>query len=305
MFKKTRSFHCLIFLVAILLVGCSVNQSSSSPEAIDLSAEDRVWIEKFFSDFFLKEAPIYTLFGSKPMSLISLCTASREDWVEGYARFLEDYSEEEKKELYIQLEEYLDSYDLPANWEKWIAWSSKHLDRSFIFAKKETEVKDLFSIYILDVQEAAWVLEKNYSWISRELGIEFDPLRVVLEFGDKNSFFWEKVFESHMVRGVLHGYGKRNAYFFDRSMELQEKNDFDLHTHPLFRSALNLKEKDSFPFPRFRSFSFDVAQDPVVQKYEVEKTEIQKRLEGKNSTELILHRLGYRSTVEERKIAFL
>ena len=141
--------------------------------------------------------------------------------------------------------------------------------------------------------------------ISRELRMEFDPLQVVMEFENLNSPFWEKVFASHYVQGILHGFGERNAYFFDRGMHLQDQNIFDLFTHPLFRSALNRKDDaKEFPIPRFRSFSEDVMLDSVYQQYVQEKKQISKTLEGKNRYDLILKRLGYQAEPQNQEIAF-
>ncbi|NGX45255.1 MAG: hypothetical protein K940chlam2_00400 [Chlamydiae bacterium] len=267
--------------------------------------EDRVWIEKFIKDFFLTESTIYTLFGSKPMSEIPLCCAAKGDWLSGYSKLIQNYPEEKKQKALSELESYIDDYDLPINWNRWVNWSSKNLDRSFLFSKRTTDSKDLFSIYVVNVQETAWILQKHYSLISRELDMEFEPLQAVLEFEDLDSLFWQKVFNSHFVQGILHGYGKRNSYFFDRKILLQEKNTFDLYTHPIFKSALDIKDKKKdLPLPRFRSFSSDLSQDPAHQKYQREKQQIRKTLKEKNKFDLVLKQLGYRANFQSEEIAF-
>ncbi|NGX60524.1 MAG: hypothetical protein KR126chlam3_01700 [Chlamydiae bacterium] len=271
--------------------------------------EDRTWIEKFLKDYFLTESTMFTLFGSKPMSAISLCYATKEEWLSGYSKLIQDYPEKKKQKALTGLERYIDNYDLPINWQRWMDWCFKNLDGSFSFSKRTTGTKDLFCIYVLNVQEAAWILQKHYSLISRELDLEFDPLQVVLEFEDLSSSFWEKVFNNHLVQGILHGFGERNAYFFDREIRLQEINDFDLEMHPLFKS-LGLKQDqegkilNDYPLPLFRSYSSNVQEDPVFLKYKRERAEIKKILGSKNPTDIILHQLGYQSTASKKEIAF-
>lgn len=301
----SRSLKQFFFFATFFLASCSVNQSNISSQSIDDLLKDKVWLEKFLTDFFLTESTIYTLFGSKPMSEIPLCCATKEEWLSGFAKLVQEYPEKKKQAALSGLERYIDDYDLSINWEKWVQWSSKNLNQSFLFSKRATESKDLFSIYVLNVQEAAWTLQKHYSLFSRELDMEFDPIQVVLQFEDLSSLFWKKIFDSHFLQGILHGYGRRNSYFFDRSIHLQEKNTFDLYTHPLFRSAVDrANKKNDFPFPRFRSFYSEVSQDPAYQKYKKEQQWMQKFLKGKNKFDLILKQLGYRPNFQKQEIVF-
>jgi hypothetical protein len=292
------------FFAILFLVGCSTNLNQTSHSPIDISRDERVWMEKFLKDFVLEQQTVYTVFGSKPLSGISICYAAKEEWSSGVSKMIQEYPDKEKQQIQAEMVKYISEYDLPKNWEKWIEWSSKHLDKSFLFSKRATYCQDIFSAFILNVQETAWILQKYYSLISEELDMEFDPLQVVLEFENTDSIFWEKVFNNHFVQGILHGYGERNSYFFSREMQLKEKNGYVLGTDPVFRASPSPKrENKGPPLPSFRSYYVDISQDPVYQQYQREKSHIRKVLKGKNTVDLILKRLGYEPNSQKGPLA--
>ena len=166
-------------------------------------------MEKFIDDYFLGKITVYSLFGSKPMTEIPICCASKQEWQSNYTNFVkQECPIEEHDEALAEFAAFLKNYDLPENWETWIKWVSKHSNRSFLFSKRPTLSDDVFSLFILNVQEAAWILQHHYNSISRELSMEFDPLEVVMQFEDLSSPFWTKVFQSHYVQGLLHGFGE-------------------------------------------------------------------------------------------------
>lgn len=283
------------FLFAILILSsCSNHEEKLSPQ-IEIAKEDRAWLEKFFHDFFLDGPNIYTLFGSKPMSGISLFTGSKKEWFENYSKLWKDLPEQTQKKNLAKLEQHVDKYDLPTNWEKWEQWRKKKPKGRFLFAKKSTECDQLFTIDILNVQEAAWSIQKHYHTFKAELGKDFDPLEAVLEFEDPNSTFWESVYSSHLLRGILHGFGERNAYFFDLQMKLNEEDSKEI---PIFTSNGISRDRaggslKKIPLPMFRSYSPDKQEDPIYLRYKDEREKIQKELKGKNLVDAILTQLGY------------
>ncbi len=260
-------------------------------------------MEKFIDDYFLGQITVYSLFGSKPMTEIPVCCASKEEWASNYAKLVEqEYPKEEQEESLAEFDAYLEQYDLPENWEKWLEWWSKHLNRSFLFSKRPTFSDSVFSLFILNVQEAAWTLQHYYSSISRELAMEFDPLEVVMQFEDLSSPFWAKVFQSHYVQGLLHGFGERNAFFFDRSMKVQSLEGSYSSPEALFKSSIiDNKERKGLPTPPFRSYLENQENDPVYQHFSGEKGRISRLLAHKSRYELILERLGYMKSAQQTR----
>lgn len=289
------SLHCgrilkiFVLIATLVFSSCSSNRSQYSSNIKDALA-DEPWMEKFLDNYFGGQVTAYTLFGSKPMTEIPVCCASKEEWVSNYKKFIqEECPEDEQEKALNEFTEYLATYDLPENWEKWVNWAAKNLPRKFLFSKKPTLSDDVFSLYILNVHEAVWILQRNYFQISRELGIEFDPVEVVMQFEDQNSLFWEKVFQSHFVRGLMHGYGERNSYFFDLSMKIRSKKQ-----EMIIQSDVSAMESQTgFPIPSFRSYYQNQKDDPFYQHYSRERKHISKVLARKNLYEKILHQLGY------------
>ena len=85
-------------------------------------------MEKFFDDYFLGQITVFTLFGSKPMTEIPVCCASKEEWASNYAKLVaEECPKEEQEKAIAEFAVYLEQYDLPENWEKWKNWALKHI----------------------------------------------------------------------------------------------------------------------------------------------------------------------------------
>ena len=291
------------FLLLLFFTSCSSElerreriQKSTHFE-IEVSAEDRKWMCKFFTDFFLEGGAIYTLFGSKPMSQITIDTASENEWLESAATYLSKEEEGRKKEIINQIKQHHREYDLPQNWEKWMAWKKKYPHSHFLFAKRPVdENANLFDAYIVNAPEVAWTLQKHYSLFSRELKMDFDPIEATLEFEDPNSVFWERIFSNHLLQGVLHGYGERNAYFFSRRLAQGAERGKDFHVC-MFDSSSSSKNKregntiETLRIPLFRSYEPTYGEDPVIAKYEKERQVVQQLLRKTDFVEEALNKL--------------
>ncbi|MDN3506907.1 MAG: hypothetical protein P0S96_06730 [Simkaniaceae bacterium] len=244
------------------------------------------------------------------MSAISFCTASKEEWIEGHSPHWKALPEAEQKKYLAMLEQYVTNYDLHINWEKWVKWKENLPKGHFLFAKHTSEVDKLFFVSILNVQEAAWTLQRHYPIFKEILGFEFDPLQVVLEYENPNSVFWDRVFSSHLLQGILYGFGERNAYFFDRQRNLEDEMDVEsLTTHPLFASRGIRRDRkggsvEDIPLPAFRSYSNNSKEDPIYLKFNEEREFVQKKLKGQNLVDAILSQMGYQEENPNIEIAF-
>jgi hypothetical protein len=228
---------------------------------------------------------------------MTIVEASEEEWIEFAAPYLQKESEERKKEILRKIQQHYQNYDLPKNWEKWMACQKKCTHSLFLFAKRPVpNNKTLFSAYIINVPEVAWTLQKHYMLFSRELKMDFDPVDASLEFEAPNSIFWEKVLANHLLQGILHGYGERNAYFFSRQFS-QEKKYAKCLNDCVFTGNSSAKDEregdtlEDLQIPLFRSYAMPYGEDPIIIKYEQERTFIQKRLKGRNLVNEILDRL--------------
>lgn len=307
--KKNALFKYFeIFLFLFLLSGCS-SDVDNRPKSQNtnhfcrhVSAEDKKWLEKFFTDFFLEGPAIYTLFGSKPMSGVLVITSCEKEWIEAATPFFQKENETRKKEIINKIKDHCRNYDLAQNWEKWIAWKKNCPPTSFLFAKQPLDEHG-FIAHVIHAPEVIWTLQKHYALFSRELNMDFDPLQVTLEFEDPLSVFWEKVLSNHLLQGILHGFGEKNAYFFSLQFgkEIDQEKRFiyevDQNKYRIFNSALSAKDNHEggsvkeMQLPRFRTYNSSYEEDPVFAQYVKERKLIQARLKGKDFADEVLNKI--------------
>ncbi len=125
------------------------------------------------------------------------------------------------------------------------------------------------------------------------LGYDFDPFAIVFEVENNNSQFWNDVLKSHALQGILLGFGKDNAWFFD--WERQEKMG-----NPKQQSFLEslpfvfYEERDRidyspehFLLPTYKSYG--LYGDPsLFQEHQKEQKQIKKLYKGKDEVDVAL-----------------
>lgn len=276
-----------LFLVCVFCSACS------SPSHKNMSRngleEDQKWIDKFFQEFFFETASIYTLFGTKPMSEVLLVSATEQERLESFLPYLNTLDIKDRNEFIQELKKSSQSYDLDKNWDKWVKWKKQRGPSPFLFVKRPID-DHLSSGYIINAQEVVWILRKHYDLFCRELGLEFDPLNAILDFENLQSVFWNKVFDSHLLQGILHGYGERNSYFFSEQMKLQKEDPHQFDRYCIFRGPSPKEKKEPLPLPMFRSYTTS-GSDPVLVQYKEERRKIQQELKGKDFTQVVFSRL--------------
>jgi hypothetical protein len=194
-----------------------------------------------------------------------------------------------QKKYLAKLEKHIDANKLPELWDKWIAWKEKHIGRRFLFAMRPLGEENLFSVGILNVQEAIWIMKEHYPVFREFVGREFDPMEVALEFENPNSLFWKEIEKSHILQGILFGFGEKNAYFFDRE---REGAKLECISVGIVRDRRGGKIR-VIPLPTFRSYYSNGDLDPVLERYREERKEIQKKLKRQNLVDAFLLELGY------------
>jgi hypothetical protein len=238
-----------------------------------------------FQELFLESPEIFTLFGTKPLSEISMNNASFDKWIEETEPYLENLSEKERQNKLKKLKSYCEENQLPSLWDKWMEWIKLHPSKNFLFLKRPTIYENVFGLCTLNVAEAAWTMQAHYDLFVRELGAPFEPLAMTLEFSNPQSTFWEKIFTNHLLQGILFGFGEKNSYFFN--LEIQGKLD-----HPFPSQLIGIASDSSeLPLPYFRSYSVPPNRDPTIAKYEKERNEIKDFLSGKDFVEEVIHRI--------------
>jgi hypothetical protein len=261
-------------------------------ERIELTAEERTWMTKFFNRILFEEDAIYTLCGSKPLTEIIIEEYTSEE----ISAYYNSLSEEEKKKLTAVIES---AYDLPENWRKWEKISSRFPLKKYLFFKSELHKDPRATfLYFVNILNTALVIEEHYPLFRKVVGFDFNPLEVVHEITNKNSKFWKKATSSALLSGILFGYGKKNALtfhwkHFDHPSTCTHFLESCKHHGSNPSSSVQRKEYyaiQNFPIPSFASFD---EYDEVVEKYKKERTYIQEVYKGKDFLDETLRRLTH------------
>jgi hypothetical protein len=265
----TGTFFC----ITVFFTGC--HNVKKNPVLKEISVADKAWMTKFFQDILLDQSAIYTLWGSKPMTLIQISYYTDEEILAYYNQL----TEKEKKEV-----ELFDDYDLDMNWEKWEKVKKLFPSQRHLFFKKElTEDGKIARVYFVNLFQTAYILQQNYSIFRNVVGFDFDPVKIVYEIQDPKSEFWNKSLVHAGLQGILFGYGLKNALAFQ--WKHWEAAPFLKGVTPR-GSTQTLKRAtiQDFPIPGFMIFT----DYNIVDQYEKERETIQRIYKNRDFLEITL-----------------
>ena len=238
---------CALMMFLMLLVSCSTSFSKKSKK-FDLTEEEYMHLEKLFRYFMLHETAIYTLAGSKPLTVMPLFYEDmpeellREKEREKYAYFLLNRNNKKDMEFYEKLsplekeeKAYLIAekdfiYPIENLWDKWEKIQSRFpINKKFLLVKKEWSTdswktifprcKAVYDVFLVNVLKTAFVIQENYELFKNAVGYDFDPLEVVFELENESSRFWDQLrgedgWKHATLWGLLYGFGKENAFSY-------------------------------------------------------------------------------------------
>jgi len=243
-------------------------------------------MDDFFRGILIQEEGIYTLWGSKPMTMFPINYYTNEE----KKALIQQMSEEEKREANLYA-----NYDLANNWEKWEKIRSRFpTNRYLLFKRDHPDLEKHALIYFVDILKLAATLQEHYVLFQRETGMEFDPLEAAFQI-EKGSEFWTEVFDKAIdnsaLIGILFGYGVKNAFCFQWkwwSSSAFEK--FANSIQPQFSDHQQTGQAtlDRLSLPVFASF---IEPDDMIEKYAKEREKIQKIYRGHNFLDLTLTKL--------------
>lgn len=263
-FKKAYKFF-ILFLATCFFFSCHPHSEHQ------LAKDEQKWMTKFFSDLMLEEGCIYTLEGSKPITLTILYQYS-DEIIKAY---MDGLTKEDLKSARL-----ISKYDLPENWEKWKKIASRFpMKRYMLVEAKWHHDPEAKFLYFVDILKTALTIQEHYKEFSDAVGYDFDPMKVVLEIQTADAPFWKKIETNSLLWGILFGYGKENAYAFHWKYSHTDQlvaNFFDqLKGNSSCEMMIGKKKRTltNLEIPSFISFS---TNDPVVRKYEGEREMIRK-----------------------------
>jgi hypothetical protein len=125
------------------------------------------------------------------------------------------------------------------------------------------------------------ILQQYQSEFQTKTAMQFDAEKVIQQFIDPASCFWNKVLADHYLTGLLFGYGEENIkHFVDRIKKQERASQFSDEFDPSATSA-------KFPIPVFAVS----AGEKTTSRYRKQKKRIQKEYRDKDIVEITLHRL--------------
>lgn len=206
-FKIGRLYAYFALCAIFFLSSCSNGHIKKQQPPLEYSKNEKIWLSKFLTDVMLKESGIYTLWGSKPITLIQISFYSEDEIDQHYNTM----TEAEKMEYTI-----VSDYDLDENWIKWETIKHRFLGNRFLFFHRDS-ISDgkIRNIYLVDLFTTALTIQENYSYFRNIIGFDFNPSEVVYEITQPNSQFWEIALKHSGLLGILFGYGPKNAWSFN------------------------------------------------------------------------------------------
>lgn len=153
--------------------------------------------------------------------------------------------------------------------------------KNYLFRVTPLPSPDACDLILINVPETISVLTKHYEIFKQATGMEFEPIKVVLEAEDPDSLFWKRVFamENHLAKGLLYGFGLKNSLSFNSTYEISTDD-------PSIKTG-----KGSLT--NFRIPLFGVAPgDKTAEKYREEKKIIEQIYRNQDMIQVTLQRLA-------------
>ncbi len=270
--------HCVKFLALLQLFFYAC--SSAEKSEIDL----------FLENVMIREKGLYVLMGSKPMSSFPI-----HNWIpetpkerkQHYENLIHSLKKENPESSLPTYEKFCEDGKKMSHLQYhclWKAWKTQvqHALPYYKFTERKTPFGESKEGLFINVLTTLCVLQTHYDSFAKITSMDFDPEKALTDLSNIDSRFWEKVFQSHYLTGLLFGYGERNAMCFDwesrLSLPTQRINEVDFD-----KIAENLSKKNLSPsdlqLPFFSIYSLD---DPTLEQYKKEREHILKTL--KDST---------------------
>lgn len=277
-----------IIVFSFLWTGCNAPKETSA-RSYELTLDERKFLKEFFCDLLFGYDGAYTLFGTKPVSLSLIQTPATDEEIAEWNAYYESLPEEEKTQMMMRKKRY----DFPANYHKWQEIKHRFPIRQYLFGTFLLDDKTEIILFV-NIEMTIRTLLEYYDDFRRVLGLDFDPLQVVFEVENSDSPFWKKVaIEGHSLLGILLGYGRDNAWFFEWNMKYEgEQNKIGNFFRTLpskFDGDRYIRYPDpqDFPLPIFKSFGLH-PNTQLISQYRKEQKQIKKLYRGKDDVDVAL-----------------
>lgn len=252
---------------------------------------------EFFRDLLFDDMGAYVLYGTKPMSMSCLEEPPSEEEKSKWKAYYASLSEEEKANLSVRAKRY----DFGANYQRWQGIKQRFPIRQYLFGSFRLDEKTELILFV-NIEMTIRILLKYYEDFRRVFGSDFDPLQVVFEVENTDSVFWNKVAtQGHALLGILLGYGRDNAWFFEWNMQYRETpsqiGDFVKSFFSRFYEDRDILYPDPqhFMLPIFRSYGLYPNDQQLFEQYKKEQKQIKALYKGRDEVDVALEWLTRRA----------
>ena len=279
-------FFFLLFFVS----SCSIEKSNP----YKLSQEEYEALNEFFKEFLFQDGGAYTLYGDKPISFHAISNFP---------------DPEEKKPIEIK-----------TSWlNGWKKVSHRFKTPLFLLVERPSPFsKEAKAVFFVNIEATASMLKTRYSEFRNLVGYEFDPLSIVFDIEDLQSFFWNKVISDDYFLGVILGYGDINAWLYKCCTEnykngcYKGKNETKINAFlgkifnrtPDSQNFEKTKEDLLFSLPPFGCLSMNQTV-LLIEKYIKNREQIRKIYKGKDFVTVTLDRLTSKDLPQEPNERYL
>jgi hypothetical protein len=276
-----------------ILLAASFLILSSSAQLVPQD-EEKVFLENIM----IRQSGIYTLLGTKPMTLLDITMDIDVDDDEIKERYTKIKKAAENgrirnadtlpnyHQFYAQYKKeavHLSHLRFPSQWSKWLKLRAKDVAPQYLFCERRIS-RGKSGIFV-NKPSALFILNRHKEAFVAKTGTDFNPNEKIEQIQNNEDPFWKKVFESHYLLGLLLGYGERNAFMFDwyisRGIRPQYTSSFctpevDQRNQLMLKSSISI---DEVPVPIFRLFS---PSDEKLETYKKERERIVEMYKGQN-----------------------
>lgn len=203
---KKRLLILLAIVVCLFSLRFSISKFSTFKQLSSLEKEN---LESLFHYLFCQEDFSYVLFGSKPLALASF-------W-DGFSEC--DADIEISPELFFYLD--IKNTRIRKGWKTWMKIKNQCKNKNIEIVELPTNSKYSRFISILNKKKLRQVIADNINDIQDCFGQNYTPNIVLKNFLNCETDFFEKLYRNHYILGLFLGYGKMNAKYFQRKIDLR------------------------------------------------------------------------------------
>lgn len=274
---------------------CTSSIKSAVPSnTFSISEEERIWLREFFHDLLFEDPGAYVLYGSKPMSWSCIQKALTDEEKIQMEMWYSSLINEEKAKYRVRKR---DRYDFHANFQKWQKIKDRFPIKQYLFGifPPRFGPDGPESLLFINVEMTLKTLLKYYEDFRRVLGFDFDPIQAVFDIENKESKFWNGVMQNDALIGILLGFGRDNAWFFEWQMQHEKEHNkigSFVKSLPLISSEDEKNEifcpnSQHFMLPIFNIYGLH-SNTKLIEQYKKEREWIKSLYRGRDQVDVTL-----------------